>query len=192
MSALCGGGMQPTGMPRAGMQRSEAGLSMRSARNAVMAVAAATLCVLLTACDGQPNNTVPAPMPVPTQSSSASPTATPEPKPGPDPTMLPGGTALANRDYFDFVNLRLLSINANPSSEAIVENLQNAGFAKADLEVTADSTPVISRPADSIQVGVRTSEGCLLGQFKAGSYSSAVGPTLNGGACLIGETETIR
>lgn len=160
---------------------------MRRVRIAVTAVAAVTLCTLLTACGSEPSDTIPMPVP----SASASPSASPGAKPRPDPVLLPGGSALANIDYFDFVNTRLLAVNPNPSSSAIVENLLNAGFAKADLEVTPDKTSELRRPADSIQFAVRTSVDCLLGQFQAGGYSSMVGPALNGGACLIGETETI-
>ena len=162
---------------------------MRRVRITVVSVFAVTLCALLAACSSQPSDTVPAPVPEPTRSASTNPT--PESEPDPDPTLLPGGTALANRAYFDFVNSRLLAVNPNPSSDAIVENLQSAGFAKSDLEVTPDSTAVIGRPADSIQFAVRTSQGCLLGQFQAGGYTSMVGPALGGGFCLIGETETI-
>lgn len=168
----------------------EPGRGERTVRRGAIAVAAATVCLMLTSCGSSANEGAPVPETLPT--SSSTPTPTPTRAPEPDPVLLPGGTALANRAYFDFVNKKLLAANPNPSSEEIVANLEGAGFAKGDLEVTADSTAVISRPADSIQVAVRTSDGCLLGQFQAGGYSSTVGPELNGGACLIGETEPIR
>ena len=106
--------------------------------------------------------------------------------------MLPGGTALANRAYFDFVNQRLLSVNDNPSSEAVVANLVAAGFAKEDLEVTPDKTSQLRRPSDSIEFSVRAGGSCLIGQFEAGTYVSLVGPVLSGGRCLIGKTEPIQ
>ncbi len=161
---------------------------MRKVRIVAIAVASVALCAMLAACTSGPSDTVP--MPVPVSTTSASPSAAPTGAPEADPVLLPGGTALANLDYFNFVNARLLSVNANPSSSAIVENLVNAGFAVADLEVTPDKTDQLRRPADSIQLAVRTSAGCLLGQFQAGEFSSIVGPSVNGAACLIGATET--
>lgn len=162
---------------------------MRKVRGAAIAAAAVTLIALLAACGSESSDTVPMPVPVPT--TSASPSGAPSSAPEDDPRLLPGGTALANFDYFNFVNNRLLAVNSNPSSAAIVENLLNAGFEKSNLEVTPDKTDQLRRPADSIQLAVRTSVGCLLGQFQAGVFTSAVGPPVNGSACLIGATETI-
>lgn len=164
---------------------------MRRGRNAATAVMAVTLCVVLSGCVGEQSDTVPVPMPVPTSTASISPSEAPAPAPEKDPTLLPGGTALANRAYFDFVNGGLLDVNSNPSSAAIVENLVNAGFPKSDLEVTPDKTAVRRTPADSIQFAVRTSKDCLVGQFQAGAYTSTIGSPVNGGGCLVGETETI-
>ena len=160
---------------------------MRIMKFTVTAASAVVMCAVLTSCSTELSDTVPMPVPTASESASAAPTSAPSP----DPTLLPGGTALANFDYFDFVNKRLLGVNANPSSAAIVENLVNAGFEKSDLEVTPDKTDQLRRPVDSIQFSVRTSEGCLLGQFQAGAYTSAVGAPVNGAACLIGETDTI-
>lgn len=160
-------------------------------RPAAAATATIALLMLLTACAGELNDTVPTPVPAATGTASAAPTSVPTAQPGPDPTLLPGGTALANLDYFNFVNTRLVSVNSNPSGAAIVENLINSGFEKSALEVTPDKTSQLHRPADSIQFAVRTSNGCLVGQFHAGSYTSMVAPTVNGERCLIGETATI-
>lgn len=142
---------------------------------------------MLAACSSGQSDIVP--MPVPTTSATPDAGATSAPKA--DPTLLPGGTALANVDYFNFVNNRLLAVNSEPSSAAIIENLINAGFAKGELEITPDKTDQLRIPADSIQVAVRTSKDCLIGQFQAGIYTSAVGPPVNGAACLIGATEDI-
>lgn len=159
---------------------------MRRARYTVTAVVAVVVCALLSACSGEPGNNVP--MPVPTSSTSASPSASAVP--ARDPTLLPGGTALANKVYFDFVNARLLAVNVDPSSDAIVQNLVNAGFALETIEVTPDKTSELRRPADSIEFSVKTAEGCLLGQFQAGIYSSMVGAVSGSGTCLIGSTGT--
>lgn len=171
--------------------------AVRELRRAVSAVAAAaaalSLVVILSACTSEPSDTVPMPVPVPVTTSTATtaPTAAPTGAPDPDPVLLPGGTALANFEYFDFVNRRLLAVNDKPSSAAIVENLLNSGFDKGNLEVTPDKTSQLHRPADSIQFAVRTSNGCLVGQFQAGAYTSMVAPTVNGETCLIGVTSTI-
>ena len=130
-------------------------------------------------------------MPIPTTSTSASPNAASDNEPAPDPTLLPGGTALANHAYFDFVNKRLFSVNKNPSDDAVVKNLVAAGFAKADLEVTSDKTSQLRRPSDSIEFSVRVGESCLIGQFELNGYKSIVGPVISGGRCLIGKTEPI-
>lgn len=155
-------------------------------RYTATAVVAVAVCTLLSACGSDRGDNVP--MPVPTKTASASPSAAPAP--APDPTLLPGGTALANLAYFDFVNAKLLAVNADPSTDAIIENLVNSGFAAGDIEVTPDKTDVLRRPADSIEFSVKSGEGCLLGQFQAGGYSSAVGEPADGGTCLIGATAT--
>ncbi|MEO6941641.1 MAG: hypothetical protein ABI238_02845 [Terrimesophilobacter sp.] len=160
---------------------------MRVVRCLSLATVAVALCVALAACAPDRGNTVPVPMPVPTVSTSASPSAEPDA----EPTMLPGGTALANRAYFDFVNQRLLAVNKNPSDLAIVSNLEKAGFAKAALEVTPDKTSELRRPTDSIEFSVLIGDSCLIGQFEANGYHSIVGPVLSGGRCLIGKTQTI-
>ena len=165
---------------------------MRGVRRTLTVVATVTLCALLSACSTETSDTIPVPVPVPT-ATAASP-APNEPSEAPkekDPTLLPQGTALANHAYFDFVNKRLLAVNANPSSTAIVENLVNSGFPKEDVEVTPDKTQPLNKPAASIQFAVRTSKDCLIGQFKDGNYYSTVGPAINGESCLVGETKTI-
>jgi len=159
---------------------------MGSVKNWLTIAMVVAVSASLAACAPERDNTVP--MPVPTHSGSASPGADPGPEPEPDPTLLPGGSALANRDYFDFVNQRLLSVNSNPSHDAVVQNLVAAGFAKADLEVTPDKTSELRRPSDSIEFAVRAGENCLIGQFEASNYYSTVGPVLSGGLCLIGKT----
>ena len=158
---------------------------MRAVHSGALVALVAAIVVGLAACAPERNDTVP--MPVPTVSTSASPSAEPDP----DPTMLPGGTALANRAYFDFVNTRLLAVNSNPSTTAIVTSLVDAGFAKADMEITPDKTSELRRPVDSIEFSVRIGESCLIGQFEAGGYTSLVGPVVSGGHCLIGKTQKI-
>ncbi len=163
---------------------------MGSARTWSAIAMIVAICAVVAACAPDRDDTTP--MPLPTSTSSASPAPEASSEPAPDPTLLPGGTALANHAYFDFVNRRLLSVNSNPSGEAVISNLIAAGFNKADMEITPDKTSELRRPSDSIEFSVRVGDRCLIGQFEAGSYASMVGPVLNGGRCLVGKTEPIN
>ena len=149
----------------------------------VVAIAAAALLLSLAACTAPPAAVEP---PKPSASESASPTPVPEP----DPVLLPAGDSAANLDYFDFVNRRLLETVATPNGQQIVENLVAAGFAKADMEITPDTT-VGSEAADAIQFSVRINGSCLIGQTGAAGYNAIAEPLLGTGKCLIGTTRTI-
>lgn len=148
----------------------------------VVAIAAGAL---LAGCVADRGNTMPIPVPAVSSSASASPGV------ADDPEMLPGGTALANRDYFDFVNNRLLAVNANPAGQTIIDNLVAAGFDKAAMQVTPDKTSELRRPVDSIEFSVLIGSDCLIGQFSGGAYHGLVGPVLSGGVCLVGKTRPI-
>ena len=160
---------------------------MRTARSLGTILAVVALAAGLTACAPERGTTVPIPIPTASPSSTAAPTG----KPDPDPTLLPGGTALANRDYFDFVNNRLLAVNGNPAGKAIIDNLVAAGFDKSAMQITPDRTAVLRGPADAIEFSVRTSNDCLIGQFAGGAYRSIIGPVLSDGGCLVGRTRPI-
>lgn len=165
---------------------------MRLTRCGATSIAVLALCVGLTGCTGEPTGTVADPMPVPTSTASTSPSGESTSAPEHTPTLLPDGSALANHEYFDYVNEQLLEVNAQPTSTAIIENLVSAGFPESELEVTPEKTAYLGRAADSIQFAVRTSKDCLLGQFRSGSYTSAVGPPIHDGVCLVGLTKPLR
>ncbi len=160
---------------------------MRTVRGWNTMLVIAALAAMLTACAPDRGTTMPVPLPT----SSPHNTNAPSNEPDPDPTLLPGGTALANRAYFDFVNKRLLAVNSNPAGEAIIDNLVAAGFDKTAMQVTPDTTAVLNGPADSIEFSVRTIEDCLIGQFAGGTYRSLIGPVLSDGGCLVGRTRPI-
>lgn len=160
---------------------------MRTIRGWTTVLMIAAVAAALTACAPDRGTTLPLPLPT----SSPHSTNAPSSEPDPDPTLLPGGTALANLDYFDFVNNRLLAVNGNPAGEAIIDNLVAAGFDKAAMQVTPDKTAVLNGPADSIEFSVRTSDDCLIGQFAGGTYRSLIGPVLSDGGCLVGKTRPI-
>ncbi|GAA3741074.1 hypothetical protein GCM10022239_16010 [Leifsonia bigeumensis] len=160
---------------------------MREAQSWRTAVVILLVATVLVGCAPDRDMTVPMPLPTTTPSDTAPPTVEPDP----DPTMLPGGTALANRKYFDFVNNRLLAVNSNPAGRAIIDNLVAAGFDKSAMQVTPDTTSQLRLPADSIEFSVRLHDDCLIGQFIGGKYFSTIGPMLTNGSCLIGDTRPI-
>ena len=124
-----------------------------------------------------------------TPSASSTPTATP----GALPTMNPKGTAKQNLAFFDYVNTRTIAADTNPTPQQFVDGLAAAGFAKADMQMTADRTTVNLTPG-SVQFSVLINGGCLIGQFGAdiGGYHSTVAPVLSTGKCLIGDTVPIQ
>ena len=148
--------------------------------------AAAALALMLSGCVGGAAPTPTAsPTPSPTRAASATPTTTPI-------ALVPGGTAEQNKPFFDQVNRATLAKNPGAGGREIIDGLVAAGFPKADMQVTADTT-TIGLKANSIQFSVRMGDSCLIGQngADAGGYSSLVAPVLGTGACLIGQTRAI-
>jgi hypothetical protein len=130
--------------------------------------------------------------PAPTTSTSA---ATSSAAPTPTPTaaqFVPGGTAQQNLAYFDQVNRATLAANPDAKGRDFIDALVAAGFSKADMQVTVDTT-TIGLKANSIQFSVKLGDGCLIGQngADAGGYNSMVTPVLATGACLVGQTRAI-
>jgi hypothetical protein len=126
-----------------------------------------------------------------TPSATSSMTATASPKPtgvGLDPT----GTAADNKAYFDKVNRAVLAKNPAAVGRDFIDALVAAGFHKADMQLTVDTT-TIGLKANSIQFSVRFNGGCLIGQNgeSSGGYQSTVTPVLATGACLVGDTRPI-
>jgi len=163
-----------------------AGLRIRRSRTAVAAAAGAAGLVLvlaLAACTAAPG-------PEPTARATSTPSGTATPTPEPDPVLVPTGDAEANLPYFDLVNKRLLDTVPTPNGQQLVENLVAAGFAKADMEVTPDTT-VGSEAASTIQFSVRANGSCLIGQTGAAGYNALAAPLLGTGKCLVGKTRAI-
>ena len=145
--------------------------------------------VMLSGCGvgGVQPSATPAPTvsPAPTTPASSAPPAVPA-----EPIYVDGGTAEANRSYFDLVNRRLFDSNAEANGQMVIESLVAAGFQKAEMQLTPDRT-VGNLKADSILFAVNMGGTCLLGQYGSGGYSSAAQKALEGGGCLIGKTRTI-
>ena len=157
---------------------------IRRSRERVLASAAGAVLVFgLAACTAAPETVDP---PKSGTSATANPSATPEP----DPELVAAGDSEANLPYFDFVNRRLIETVPTPNGQQIVENLVAAGFAKADMEITPDTT-MGSEAAESIQFSVRINGSCLVGQTGAAGYNAIAEPLLGTGKCLVGKTRTI-
>jgi hypothetical protein len=102
----------------------------------------------------------------------------------------PDGSATDNLPYFASVVARVWATESRGSARAYVDALSAAGFARADMQMTADTTTV-GNPAESIQFSVRWGAAeCLVGQVgpSTGDPVTAVLPQLAGGRCLIGKT----
>jgi hypothetical protein len=127
------------------------------ARIAAAAMIAGFAVTSLAAC------TQPSPKPTHTTASPTA-TATGSATPAPDPTFAPKGSAADNRAFFDFVNDRTVAANPQPVGRTFIDALVAAGFAKADMQVTADKTSINLTPG-SIQFSVRMGKECLVGQF---------------------------
>ena len=127
------------------------------------------------------------------------PTATPTPSasassetPAAPLTYQPDAGAEGNLDYFNQVNTQTLGANAEADGRAFIDGLVTAGFDKAAMEVTNDTT-TIGNKADSIQFSVKMGDNCLIGQNgpSVGGYHSTVATALGTGKCLVGNTRAI-
>jgi hypothetical protein len=159
----------------------------RSIRLAELGAAFLVVGLGLTGCTAG----APADTPAPTLSTEPAPAAS-APTEAVAPALDPAGSAADNLAFFDSVVAATIAAEANPPGRTIVDALVNAGFAKDDLEVTADLTTK-GEPADSIQFSARVNGECLVGQNgpSSGGYHSVVAPLLATGTCLVGATRQI-
>ncbi len=182
------------GSGKVAMVRMGSGLSATSGGWLPHIVAAAAVLVSLTACGASLEQPA-----TPTAGNTSTPTGLSAPAPSAssvlpsDPVLRPELGAKQNLAYFDFVNRRTLAVNPNADGKAFIDGLIAAGFAKADLQVTADRTSA-NLPSDSIQFSVRLNGSCLIGQNGKGSlgYHSIATALLATGNCLIGNTRSIN
>lgn len=127
------------------------------------------------------------------QPTPSAPPATESPTPAVSgPVLVPDGTAEDNLPLFAAVMEQVAATDVRAQGRAYVDALVQAGFAKADMEVTNDLTTV-GNPADSIQFSVRWSGECLVGQVgpSTPAPTALVLPLVPGGTCLIGQTRPI-
>ena len=146
--------------------------------SAVLLVAPLAGCSLIGAPGGAAGPATPSPAASATGSAAAL------------PTLVPGGTAEENRPLFDSVSAAVVAADPGADGRSLVDALVAAGFDRAAMEVTDDTT-AIGRDADAVQFAVRTSDGCIIGERSASGYASLIAPVLGTGRCLVGETRAI-
>jgi hypothetical protein len=122
--------------------------------------------------------------------STAAPSASPTDSTAAAPVLVPGGTAEENRPLFDAAASAEIAADPGADGRSIIDALAAAGFDKAAMEVTDDTT-AIGRDADSVQFSVRASDGCIVGERSASGYESLIAPVLGTGHCLVGKTRAI-
>ena len=142
------------------------------------AVLLAALALTLAGCAGEPT----VPMPLPTSSPSASASA----------SAAPDFSAFGQKQLFDDTNAATLAAagGSNPGGRAFIDALVAAGFDRAAMQVTPDTT-AINLDADNVQFSILIDQDCLVGQYGNVGYQSTVLPVLSTGACLVGNTRPI-
>jgi hypothetical protein len=158
-----------------------------SAVSAAALVAGLTVALALAGCTSGPGRTA-----SPTLTATATATPTPTASAPAAVGLVPGGTAEQNLPFFDQVNKATLAAKPDAQGRDFIDALVAAGFHKADMQVTVDTT-TIGLKANSIQFSVRMGDTCLIGQngADAGGYQSTVTPALSSGSCLVGQTRAI-
>lgn len=157
---------------------------MTSKHRLASAAAAGVIALLaLTAC-------VPS-GPEPTPSTSKTSTKTPTPTPTPTPTLDPAGTAEENFEFFESVVKRMAEESGMTDGSVMIQRLVDAGFNKADMELTPNETAIGER-SDSVIFAVRFQGECLIGQiFPSWEWTATRAPMLGTGKCLVGNTRPI-
>lgn len=153
-----------------------------SAALALVGVAVIFGAAACTSADPQPTSPETA---RPTPTATTPPTAT-------APVFRPELSATENLAFFDSVNAGVVAANGAAGGREFIDALAAAGFDKAQMQVTADTT-TIGEAADSVQFSVLFQGECLVGQYgpKSGGYHGAIRPPLGTGACLVGQTRPI-
>lgn len=107
------------------------------------------------------------------------------------PTYSADLTSAEAHTLLDRTIKQLLAKNDNPDGRTVVDTLTTAGFSKASMELTPDTTS-IGRTVDSIEFSVLWKKKvCLLGQVGTAGFSGGTAPVLSTGKCLVGTTRAI-
>ncbi|WP_240642282.1 DUF6993 domain-containing protein [Microbacterium sulfonylureivorans] len=128
----------------------------------------------------------------PVASDGPTPSSSPSATEGSDPVLVPEGTAADNLAVFAAITEAVWASADRAAGRAYVDALVAAGFDKAAMQVTAD-TSTVGNPAESIQFSVRWGDECLVGQVgpATGDPVAVVVPVLDEGRCLVGATRPI-
>ena len=103
------------------------------------------------------------------------------------PEFVDGGSAENNLPFIDYVLTQAGAGTGLFGSLDAVVALENAGFDRANIEVTSDRT-ALELAAESITIAVIIDGECALGQWSSDWYASTVTPVLGAGTCLLGDT----
>lgn len=142
--------------------------------------AALGLVIVLAGCSS------PAPAPVDTPPTPRETAAATPPESGFDPDA----SATESLAYFNSIVAPLASRDGLPKGGDVIDALAEAGFDRAAMELTPDTTAV-GLDADSIEFSVKVDGECILGQFGSFGFRSEVMPLLDTGTCLVGATKEI-
>jgi hypothetical protein len=135
--------------------------------------------LVLTGCQAQPEPAVDEPPPPPVVVDEEPVEVIPE--------FIDGGSAEDNLPYIDYVLTQAGAGTGLFGSRDAVAALENAGFDRANMEVTSDRT-ALELAAESITIAVIIDGECALGQWSSGWYVSSVTTLLGTGTCLLGDT----
>ncbi|QHC59381.1 hypothetical protein [Rathayibacter sp. VKM Ac-2760] len=105
-----------------------------------------------------------------------------------------GATSPLDFESFNTINRNTIFSKGEPRGADLADALIAAGFARSNVEVTADSTTEGKR-ADAIFVAVKSGETCFVGQYRTKAsgedgdtkYLGASVAPLATGRCLIGD-----
>lgn len=135
--------------------------------------------LLLSGCSPQPEPVAEEPLPQPEVIEQEPVEVIPE--------FIDGGSATDNLPFIDYVLTQAGAGTGLFGSVDAVAALENAGFDRANMEVTSDRT-ALELAAESITVAVIIDGECALGQWSSDWYASTVTPLLGAGTCLLGDT----
>jgi hypothetical protein len=135
--------------------------------------------LVLSGCQAQPEPVVEEPPPPPVVVDEEQVEVIPE--------FIEGGSAEDNLPYIDYVLTQAGAGTGLFGSVDAIAALENAGFDRANLEVTSDRT-ALELAAESVTIAVIIDGECALGQWSSEWYSSSVSPLLGSGTCLLGDT----
>lgn len=117
---------------------------------------------------------------------------TPAPTTSAAPALMPDASADENLPFFASVVDGVWGSGVGTQGRAYIDALVAAGFDKAAMQVTHD-TSTVGNEAESIQFSVLWDAQCLIGQVGSatGEPFATVVPALGSGGCLVGATRPI-